>query len=315
MTVSILLPCNAVNYFENALESILKQQFPLDQIQLVIVANGIELDTLNQFNYGELKKNLVLLQTPPNGLVSALNFGLSACDADFVARMDQDDEMTPYRLAKQVTALEADDQLSAIGGQLVLINSLGEVIGKASYNSGRRLNKSRFQNSPLAHPAVTFRKARVLQVGGYRTNIVEDWDLWMRLCEVGRIDNLKDTVLRYRVHENQMSRSKLYELKNAKSMILTSHVLRSHDFADLPGSAVTGIEWISQIQMSMPSLGNEIEQFQMKYSKEEKFLDKIGLIREQSRMTLPIRFILLLLMNPSISIALVLRKILNLPRR
>jgi len=315
VTVSILLPCTAVNYFENALESILKQQFPLDQIQLVIVANGIELDTLNQFNYGELKENLVLLQTPPNGLVSALNFGLSACDADFVARMDQDDEMTPYRLAKQVTALETDDQLSAIGGQLVLINSLGEVIGKASYNSGRRLNKSRFQNSPLAHPAVTFRKDRVLQVGGYRTNIVEDWDLWMRLFEVGRIDNLKDTVLRYRVHENQMSRSKLYELKNAKSMILTSHVLRSHDYVDLPGSAVTGIEWISQIQMSMPSLGNEIDKVQMKYSKEERFLDKIGRIREQPRMTSPTRFILLLLMNPSISIALVLRKIRNLPRR
>jgi glycosyltransferase involved in cell wall biosynthesis len=315
VAVSILLPCNAVNYFENALESILKQQFPLDQIQLVIVANGIELDTLNQFDYGELKQNLVLLQTPPNGLVSALNFGLSACDADFVARMDQDDEMTPFRLAKQVTALEADDQLSAIGGQLVLINSLGEVIGKASYNSGRRLNKSRFQNSPLAHPAVTFRKTRVLQVGGYRTNIVEDWDLWMRLFEVGKIDNLKDTVLRYRVHKNQMSRSKLYELKNAKSMILTSHVLRSHDYVDLPGSAVTGIEWISQIQMSMPSLGNEIEKVQIKYSKEERFLDKIGRIRVQPRMTSPIRFILLLLMNPSISIALVLRKIRNLPRR
>jgi hypothetical protein len=229
--------------------------------------------------------------------------------------MDQDDEMTPFRLAKQVTALEADDQLSAIGGQLVLINSLGEVIGKASYNSGRRLNKSRFQNSPLAHPAVTFRKDRVLQVGGYRTNIVEDWDLWMRLFEVGRIDNLKDTVLRYRVHENQMSRSKLYELKNAKSMILTSHVLRSHDFVDLPRNAVTGIEWISQIQMSMPSLGNEIDKVQMKYSKEERFLDKIGRIREQPRMTSPTRFILLLLMNPSISIALVLRKIRNLPRR
>ena len=315
MTVSILLPCNAVNYFENALESILKQQFPLDQIQLVIVANGIEVKTLNQFNYGELKQNLVLLQTPPNGLVSALNFGLSACDADFVARMDQDDEMTPLRLAKQVTALEADDQLSAIGGQLVLINSLGEVIGRASYNSGRKLNKSRFQNSPLAHPAVTFRKARVLEVGGYRSNIVEDWDLWMRLFEIGKIDNLKDIVLRYRVHENQMSRSKLYELKNAKSMILTSHVLRNHDYVDIPGSAITGIEWISQIKINAPILVNKIEKYQMKFSKEENFLDKLGRIRELHSMTLPIRFMMLLLMNPRISIALVFRKILTRARR
>jgi glycosyltransferase involved in cell wall biosynthesis len=315
MRVSILLPCNSVDYFEYALESILKQQFPLDQIQLVIVANGLEVNALQHFDYGELKRNLVLLQTPPNGLVSALNFGLSACDADFVARMDQDDEMAPFRLAKQVMALQADDQLCAIGGQLALIDSSGDVIGKASYYSGRKLNKSRFQNSPLAHPAVTFRKARVLEVGGYRNNIVEDWDLWMRLFEIGKIDNLKDIVLRYRVHENQMSRSKLYELKNAKSMILTSYVLRSHDCVDIPESVITGIEWISQIKNKDPILGNQVESIQIKFSKEEKFLDNLERIRELQSMTPPIRFMMLILMNPSISVALVLRKILTLTRR
>jgi hypothetical protein len=62
-------------------------------------------------------------------------------------------------------------------------------------------------------------------------------------------------------------------------------------------------------------LANKIEKFQMKFSKEEKFLDKLVRIRELQSMTFPIRFLMLLLMNPRISIALIFRKILARARR
>ena len=60
---------------------------------------------------------------------------------------------------------------------------------------------------PLIHPAVAMRKSAVLRVGNYRPAYpaCEDRDLWLRLSEIGKVGNLDEVVLSYRLHFESFS--------------------------------------------------------------------------------------------------------------
>jgi hypothetical protein len=60
---------------------------------------------------------------------------------------------------------------------------------------------------PLNHPSVMMRRAQLEAVGGYRVEFepAEDLDLWLRLGEAGRLINLPDALMHYRLHRESFS--------------------------------------------------------------------------------------------------------------
>jgi glycosyltransferase involved in cell wall biosynthesis len=75
--------------------------------------------------YKARKPRLRILRQDALGLLAALNNGLVACQAPYVARMDADDVAFPDRLALQFAFLEANPQVVAVGGQIEIIDSAG----------------------------------------------------------------------------------------------------------------------------------------------------------------------------------------------
>ena len=73
-------------------------------------------------------------------------------------------------------------------------------------------------HTPINHPCAMMRRSAVLQVGAYNTAMTpcEDLDLWLRLGELGRLANLKEMVLKYRIHANSVS-EKQGVLQNQKA--------------------------------------------------------------------------------------------------
>ena len=59
----------------------------------------------------------------------------------------------------------------------------------------------------MLHPTVMLRRSAVCALGGYRADFphVEDLDLFLRLGEVGRLANLPDVLLEYRMHLSNVS--------------------------------------------------------------------------------------------------------------
>jgi hypothetical protein len=96
-----------------------------------------------------------------------------------------------------------------LGGQIQLIDVKGQPLRLVEYPSGgNELEMFLAKGSPLAHPAVMFRKAAVEQVGLYRKAFThaEDYDLWLRIHEAGyAIENLKIPLLGYRQHDAKAS--------------------------------------------------------------------------------------------------------------
>jgi hypothetical protein len=67
----------------------------------------------------------------------------------------------------------------------------------------------RFVESPFVHPAVMFRRAEVVSLGGYRDmGWPEDYDLWLRLAEAGgRFARLAETLFFWRDRPERATRT------------------------------------------------------------------------------------------------------------
>ena len=162
----------------------------------------------------DVHPQLRLIHLPPSGLVAALETGRAACQGAFIARLDADDRALPGRLAAQLEVLEADPNVAAVGGKARLFAAGGKLLqGMAKYvdwvNALQDLHREILVESPMFHPAVTFRASAVSQIGGYRTgNMPEDYDLWLRLVMAGyRIVNVNETVVELRDHAARLTRT------------------------------------------------------------------------------------------------------------
>ena len=146
------------------------------------------------------------------GLGPALQTGLSVIGEEWCARLDTDDIAEPHRFEKQLAVADAGNGSSEskgavpdvigtamaefdddLGGAVTGIRSLPE--------SHEEIARYARMNSPINHPSVMYRTARVKKVGGYRhVPYMEDYDLWARLLADGaRFVNLPEPLTRFRV--------------------------------------------------------------------------------------------------------------------
>lgn len=150
-----------------------------------------------------------LFRRPHAGLVAALNFGCAQARGRYLARMDADDVALPRRLARQVAHLDSYPRVAALGTAAEFIDAQDRPLpGEPTLVGHARLTQALHAGTcPLIHPSVTMRRALFEAVGGYRRGAphAEDFDLWLRLGEVGELDNLPEPLLRYRRHAQQVS--------------------------------------------------------------------------------------------------------------
>lgn len=133
-----------------------------------------------------------VLHAPPEGLVPALNRGLAACRAPWVARVDADDLVTPDRFVRQL-ACARSGAFHVVGTGIRCFPRSVVAGGLRRYETWQNgltspddLLRERFVESPLVHPSVLFDRERVLEAGGYRAlGWPEDYDLWLRLLAAG----------------------------------------------------------------------------------------------------------------------------------
>ena len=147
-------------------------------------------------------------------MVESLNLGLSYAKADLVARIDADDVCHPQRLEKQIEYLRAHPEISVLGTQLAVIDRHGSRLGYRAYpTDSDAIRKAMPRFNPLAHPSVVYRKAAVIEAGGYRYPVNEDYELWCRLAQRGvRFANLAEPLLLYRMHPAAGKSAKLLEV-------------------------------------------------------------------------------------------------------
>lgn len=205
--ISVLMPVyNSAQYIQQAVDSILKQT--LSDFELIIINDG-STDHSGAIlqSLAATDRRICLIQRENRGLIATLNQALSLARAPYLARMDADDIYMPERLALQYTYMKTHPATAIIGAAIQYIDSAGTLGRIKKYPTYVNLGDAFFWGSPLAHPTVMMRAEAVRKAGGYPSDFpaAEDYALWLRLLSLGKIDNLPDVLLSYRVHGTSVS--------------------------------------------------------------------------------------------------------------
>lgn len=185
-------------WFKTAVDSILNQTMPPDEV--VLVVDGPVPEELSQVICGyEQRSDFNAVWLPENrGLGYALKTAVAECGHDIIARMDSDDIAVPTRFAEQLRLFSENADLDVVGGDIS--EFVGEEDNVVAY---RRVPKTDIEiknylkkRCPMNHVAVMFRKSAVQAAGGYLDLFWnEDYYLWIRMAERDAVMANTGTVL------------------------------------------------------------------------------------------------------------------------
>ena len=225
-SITILMPFyngNAI-HLKQCIESI-KHQEGCFYIDLIVVNDGSNnlstqilkkmLDNLQQtsrwinIHYVENETNM--------GLGYSLNKGVVLSNNEYIFRMDSDDIMITNRIMKQLEFMTINkDECVLCGTQIKMFESKDgdnnnfNIINETNHPSldWETFCKKRPQWL-MNHPTFCFKKSAIISVGNYNNSqhsMCEDFDLIIRVMKkYGKIHNLPEVLLLYRIHENQLT--------------------------------------------------------------------------------------------------------------
>jgi glycosyltransferase involved in cell wall biosynthesis len=220
--VSVVLPVwNGEAFLAQAMESICRQT--LSSFELIVIDDGSTDSTAAIANsFARDDDRVRVLRRPHEGLSAALNAGIAAARAEFVARMDADDVSVLDRLRTQVAYLDARPSCVAVGAWIEVVDEAGQHVGLKKFATRHdEIYAALLRGfSPIAHPTIVARRDALRATGGYDAQRYpsEDLDLWLRLGESGELANLGEVLLRHRRHKAAMG---VLDRDKMKAMTLT----------------------------------------------------------------------------------------------
>ena len=237
--VSVLLPVfNAEKYLNLAVESVLNQS--LKDFELIIIDDGSTDGSFELLKSFERRDSRIRLFSRSNkGLIETLNEGIGYCNAQYVARMDADDICMPQRLLLQYDFLEEKPDHVAVGTQVLFIDEGGWPIclGISLANSHSEIDSAHLnlKGGAITHPSVMLRANAVRKIGGYHNCYphAEDLDLFLRLAEIGLLENMSYILLNYRIHIDSIGhRYRKQQVESSYRAVRDAYRRRGQSFAD-----------------------------------------------------------------------------------
>lgn len=207
MDVSVVVPTmGRPDRLRRALDSIVSQTHSPAEIAVVDGGNN---NTIHEI-VSEYDAAIYLEQPSDRmGLAAARNIGIEETSAQFVAFLDDDDYWRPMKLAKQCDALDATGAgLSCTAIEHVESDGKTTTIRQPpATNDGCLNNQILTRNAIGAPSSVIVHRGRLSTVGGFDESFRsrEEWELWIRLCDVCEIATLSEPLTVKETHENTIS--------------------------------------------------------------------------------------------------------------
>lgn len=199
---------NGENYIEAAVQSILSQD--ISDIPILIVNDG-STDTSGRILAQIAKQNphIRVFNQENRGIPESVNELFGMVSTEYVTRMDADDISLPGRFSRQIAYLDAHPEIDVLGAHALYIDSDGRPI----YVPKLPLEHDEIDTANLRgacsfiQSSVMMRSAIVRRVGGYDPHYraAQDLDFWLRAAEHGRLANLPDVLLKYRITQSGVS--------------------------------------------------------------------------------------------------------------
>jgi glycosyltransferase involved in cell wall biosynthesis len=202
-TVSVYMPVyNAARFARQAVQSILEQSF--SDFEFIIVDDGSTDQTpVILKELAAQDRRIRLIEQSHLGAAAAANRAVAEARGELLARMDGDDIALPRRLERQVDYLAGHPECVAVGSRMMLVDEAGLPLYELPWimRGHEQIDSALLKGGwPIAQPTCTYRTAAVIAAGGYRADLSlhEDLDLFLRLAERGRLENVPEVLVLYR---------------------------------------------------------------------------------------------------------------------
>lgn len=194
---------NCEKYIQDAVDSVLNQTFT--NFELLIIDDASTDSTVAIIKkYNDSRINLIEKKVN-TGYTTSLNTALEISKGIYIARMDGDDICMPTRFEKQLLFLESNHDIIACGSCCKIIGS-DTIINVPQNNEEIKL--ALLKGNCMIHPSMMIRKKYLEQYHidyDITKEPAEDYDLWVKLVKYGKLHNLQEVLLMYRIHEGQVS--------------------------------------------------------------------------------------------------------------
>ncbi|MEO8152711.1 MAG: glycosyltransferase family 2 protein [Rhizobacter sp.] len=250
--VSVVMPVYGVErYVGAAVQSILAQT--LDRFELIVV-DDCTLDSSIAVVQSFKDNRVRVVRHELNlGLAAARNTGIAHARGRYIALLDSDDISTPERLALQVDALEGEPELIGCGGWMRCMDAEGRLYGsvhRSETKPSHIVPTLLFRNAFFVS-SMMFRRSAICDLR-YRTDfrMAEDYEFMVQASQLGRLRNLSEVLLHYRVHASSMTSTKPQLMDECRRRIAVQQLqclgieptpaeLNAHMLAAIPNEQTT----------------------------------------------------------------------------
>ncbi len=261
--ISVLMSVyNGETYLPEAIDSILTQTF--SDFEFIVIDDG-STDTSASIITLHTDPRIVYIRNEKNiGLAMSLNKGIELARGKYIARMDADDVSLPHRLQTQFAFMEQNQDIMISGTWAQTIGSGKHHIIRHSTDPDELAVSLLFRTS-LVHPTIILRKdfllAHYLKYRNSNDDVayVEDFDLYSRAVQYGKLANIGKVLLSYRRHEHQVSaENKKTQVEHAQKIIAGE--LRRLDMEPTPEDLWTAVSVKRYLFLENPLFPTTLQQ-------------------------------------------------------
>lgn len=237
-TVSVIITTyNRKNLVGRAIESVLAQTRPADEIIVVDDGSSDSTDQIVKLKYPDIK----YIMKTNLGISHARNTGIAKSKGDWIAFLDSDDEWLPTKLYNQLNALRIETGYNICHTNEIWIRNGRRVNPmKKHEKSGGLIFKNCLPLCVISPSSVIIHRSVFEQYGLFDESlpVCEDYDLWLRLCAFLPVLYLeKPQIVKYGGHQDQLS-SKYWGMDRFRIIALEKIIENSNLSAENKSAAL-----------------------------------------------------------------------------
>lgn len=218
----IITTKNGEKYIARAIQNVLQQSVAIQNkanpsefagFEIIVVSDGSTDDTVGIVRDLIAKdsriKLIELTQNIGPGLARAK--AIESSKNPYIAILDDDDEwINPKKLENQLAYMESHKNIVAVGSEKIeFVDENSKTIRWQRYRTDpKNIRTFMLMFCPIVNSSVLLRKAAYEKAGGFSDmRLAEDYDLLLRMGQLGDIANIHDTETRYTIRANSASGS------------------------------------------------------------------------------------------------------------
>ncbi|EIF6290040.1 glycosyltransferase [Clostridium perfringens] len=219
--VSIIIPTyNRADRILKTLKSAINQSYK--NIEIIIIDDNSD-DNTEQIVKKYLNDKVHYYKNKVNlGGAKSRNVGVKKSNGDIIAFLDSDDEWLENKIQLQIEKFLKNKDVGMVYTKYLLIN---EITGEKIKFDCEKVFEKDFhsllcQNYIGTTSSICIKKDIFEQIGGFDENLpsCQDWDLYIRIAQVCKIEKVEDICLNYYFHNNSIT-------GNSKNTIIGHNII------------------------------------------------------------------------------------------